>query len=101
MNTGGLYWIPLVLLLASIFCGYRLYKSYQSGGQRLIDSPGSPDDGKWVDTGTKVLSKGLVFFTSAFLILAVVIFFMIKSDYRAARPSDKTKWEKQKAKGYA
>lgn len=100
-NTGGLYWIPVILLIGFAISFVKLLMSHNSGSEYLVNSPGDPMDGKWVTLDKKIWSKGLVFFSVVFFLCAVGSYFWIRSDYRPAKPSDQKNWEKQKAKGYA
>lgn len=76
-HSGGLWFIPFVLLLASAWSFYRAYQSHNS------NSTTNTDTGVKNNTGNVEYWKiGSFWFGVALLVAAIVSFVMIVSDYK-------------------
>jgi len=94
MNT--LYFIPITLLLISLYCLYRLGKSYKSGTVRQEQDKNSPNWGKDITAPGKAINKWALYVAIITFICTVASYWKIHSDYRGTRPGDEKRWEKQK-----
>lgn len=72
---GGLWIIPLGLLLAAAWSGYRAIRAIKSGGTRQLP------DGTWVDAGNVGwFETGGGWFCAGFLAAAIVSFLLMRKE---------------------
>jgi len=92
-----LYLIPTGLVVAAAYSFYRTYKSDKSGTLRQEQDRNSPNFGKYVAVPNEPIYQISSFrYGCAFILAAMIIFFVIHSDYRGPKAKDQERWEKQK-----
>lgn len=76
---GGLFLIPLILLLAALWSFYRTYLSWKSGSAGWKWYGNIP---KWEesDERVKITSIGAFWFGAAFLLFSIVTFILMQAE---------------------
>lgn len=73
---GGLWIIPLISLLGSIYSFFRAYRQHESG------TAGYNSDGVWVESASKMgyLEIGATWFGIILFAIAIISFWLMKRD---------------------
>ena len=93
-KTGGLYWIVAGLALGGLGFGIAAFFSGKSGSTIQVGT-GTPDV-HVIDAGRNAPNTGFLIFAAVLIVAAIVVYFVVKADYRKPKASDQANWDKNK-----